>query len=70
MDAVSIIDTETNEVIYDSSWPVIMLDSFDDMLQMGADVAAYDDGELDAELFTAYWGIHPAADYTMTVKTA
>ena len=57
-------------VIYDSRWQVLEVASIDEALQCSGDVAEYDAGELSAELFTAYWGVHPAEDFTILSNIA
>ena len=65
----SIIDTETGDVVLDTTWPVVKVAGFDEAMQVSTDQHAYDDGELDAADFIEMWGIHPDADYLIGYDT-
>lgn len=69
MESIYIVDEPTGEVVYDSEWPVIEI-SFAEMCMVGNDLAAFDDGDITADEFTEFWGMHPNANFSFALKPA
>jgi len=54
-------------VIFDSNWPTLNVASVDVALEIGADVHAYDNGDITADEFRVKWGVHPDSDFNIAV---
>ena len=52
-------------VLYDSTWPELKVANVYEALMVSADTLAYDEGELTAEEFQSFWGIHPDVDFNI-----
>ena len=52
-------------VIYDSRWPELRVDSIDEAFMVSTDLAAYEVGDLTADEFFDFWGIHPDANFVI-----
>jgi hypothetical protein len=66
-----IVDTETGKIEYDSAWPVLWVDSFDESLMVSEDVQAWDAGDISADEFKDMWGdFHPDGDWVIGLRPA
>jgi len=68
-DDVIIIDSETGEVILDTTWPTLWVDSIDESMMICDDLAAWDRAEITVDEFKDMWGdFHPDGEWLVGIR--